>query len=642
MSGTLLFKELFEDNLPLSLQYGEKCIDLHALNWSKEHAHEDAFDLEKRTTMLDDCLQVELSIRQYKSCDAIEWFCTLRNDGIYDTQLVSDVNFADFTIEFDPKESPFFLDYNGSNEQLCDFLESRTQMFHRARRTLRCEGGRSSSCQMPYFNVLLPGYGYTMAIGWSGQWQMNFVRPNDEGNMFFTAGMEDACFRLHPGEQVELPKMLAIRWEGDEATGHNVYRKFALEHIVPKHEGEPVKSPLCMSSWGGSSSVTHLKNAERIAEHKLNGETYWIDAGWYGNVPPESVESDNLWYNNAGIGDWQPSTVVYPNGMEEISDAMHKLGLGFLLWYEPERAKSCAERVQAHPDWYIGVRGKGADMLLNLGHEPARAWLEALLCDAIERYDMQVLRVDFNFGPLKHWQYGDAPDRRGITELKYVAGFYTLWDNLLARFPGLIIDNCASGGRRLDYEASRRSIPLFRSDYTCFGDQSLATACQLQTYYLSRFLPVNACGAGFSGMDTYKFHSFLSAGITMGVPQAGSDEAFYAWYREMFDRAKRIREYTTGNMWPLTGCFDSDQDWMAYQLHRTENEAGVIIAFRREKSMLRTLDAELREIKADAQYELEDIDRGSLGTVSGEELIHGWALSIDHKRTCRVIFYKKL
>jgi alpha-galactosidase len=37
---------------------------------------------------------------------------------------------------------------------------------------------------------------------------------------------------------------------------------------------------------------------------------------------------------------------------------------------------------------------------------------------------------------------------------------------LLAANPGLFIDNCASGGQRIDLETCARSIPLWRTDGT--------------------------------------------------------------------------------------------------------------------------------------------------------------------------------
>ncbi|MEN6308568.1 MAG: alpha-galactosidase [Anaerohalosphaeraceae bacterium] len=104
---------------------------------------------------------------------------------------------------------------------------------------------------------------------------------------------------------------------------------------------------------------------------------------------------------------------------------------------------------------------------------------------------VDLYRQDFNIDPLGHWRANDTEDRQGITENKYVAGYLAYWDELLRRHPGMLIDSCASGGRRNDLETMRRAIPLYRSDYILepVGNQG-------QTYGLSLWLPFY--GAGYN------------------------------------------------------------------------------------------------------------------------------------------------
>jgi len=52
-----------------------------------------------------------------------------------------------------------------------------------------------------------------------------------------------------------------------------------------------------------------------------------------------------------------------------------------------------------------------------------------------------------------------------MTENLYVQGYLAYWDGLLQQHPGMLIDSCASGGRRNDLETLRRAVPLLRSDY---------------------------------------------------------------------------------------------------------------------------------------------------------------------------------
>jgi alpha-galactosidase len=87
--------------------------------------------------------------------------------------------------------------------------------------------------------------------------------------------------------------------------------------------------------------------------------------------------------------------------------------------------------------------------------------------------------------PLTYWRSADAPARQGITELRHVTGYLAYWDELRRRHPDMLIDSCASGGRRNDLETMRRAVPLWRSDYAYE-----ATGHQCMMYGLSLWLPL--------------------------------------------------------------------------------------------------------------------------------------------------------
>jgi alpha-galactosidase len=103
---------------------------------------------------------------------------------------------------------------------------------------------------------------------------------------------------------------------------------------------------------------------------------------------------------------------------------------------------------------------------------------------------IDLYRQDFNMDPLGYWRAADEPDRQGITEMRHVEGYLAYWDELRRRHPGLLIDSCASGGRRNDLETLRRAVPLLRSDYQSFqGDPAYAPGNQGHTYGLSSCAP---------------------------------------------------------------------------------------------------------------------------------------------------------
>ena len=98
---------------------------------------------------------------------------------------------------------------------------------------------------------------------------------------------------------------------------------------------------------------------------------------------------------------------------------------------------------------------------------------------------IDLYRQDFNIDPLPFWRarrtrgpaghYGNPPCRPGCSPI---------WDELQRRHPDMLIDECASGGRRNDLEMMRRAVPLWRSDriYVPVGQQCL-------TYGISLWIP---------------------------------------------------------------------------------------------------------------------------------------------------------
>ena len=144
------------------------------------------------------------------------------------------------------------------------------------------------------------------------------------------------------------------------------------------------------------------------------------------------------------------------------------------------------------------------------------SWLTDHISNFIQTEGVTIYRQDFNFDPAPYWKAMDAPDRVGIAEMKHIEGLYAFWDALLARNPGLLIDNCASGGRRIDLETIGRSIPLWRTDYQYFEPNGY----QCHTYGLHLFLPCS--GTGNNDPQKYFFRSSMNGAVVIGWEINGS------------------------------------------------------------------------------------------------------------------------
>ena len=359
-------------------------------------------------------------------------------------------------------------------------------------------------------------------------------------------------------------------------------------------------------------------------------EVVWLDAGWY-------TGSESSWSN---VGSWTVDKTRFPSGLRPISDAVHAAGAKFLLWFEPERVSPGTLLAREHSDWLLKLDGDQT-CLLNLGNKEARLWLTDYISDFLMKEGVDYYRQDFNMEPQNFWKANDKPDRVGISEIRHIEGLYALWDSLLVRFPNLIIDNCASGGRRIDLETVSRSSPLWRTDYS----EIEPNGYQCHTYGLNFYLPLSGTGNVFT--NSYSFRSSMSSSMVLSWDINSShlyaDRSFPEMQKCIQD-FKRLRPYYYGDYYPLTSTMNMTNDnvWLAYQLNRPGQKDGIIMAFRRKDSPDKTIRVKLRGIDIEATYELFDEDSGTKITKTGSELMSGFALSLNEVPGSLLIFYKKI
>jgi alpha-galactosidase len=363
---------------------------------------------------------------------------------------------------------------------------------------------------------------------------------------------------------------------------------------------------------------------DRLKQFGIEPDACWIDAGWYENA------TKNWW---TGVGNWTVNKTNFPRGLRPVTDAARRWGKGFVLWFEPERVYQGTRLDREHPDWLTALPGN-PNRLLNLGDPRALNWLIEYLADFIKSEGVTVFRQDFNFDPAPYWKAMDAPDRVGIAEMKHVEGLYAFWDALLAKNPGLLIDNCASGGRRIDLETIGRSVPLWRTDYSYFEPNGY----QCHTYGLHLFLPCS--GTGNNNPQKYFFRSSMNGAVVLGWELTGSFNVAQAL--EDIAEFRTLRPYFYGDFYPLTEYSTSDEAWAAFQWDRPEERDGIVLAFRRPQASAATIVVRLHGLDPDGDFEVSFEDYGLAPVKSGRELASGLSIKIPEAPGSLLIRYRRV
>lgn len=607
-----------------------------------------SYAAESRTmTAADGKLQVRLDCKSYKQFPAEEYDVQATNLSKTEPTGVA-ANFRSLAFSVDKPEVGKAAVLNvlrGSTCKATDFIPETFEIEAGKERVLTTTCGRSSNDYIPFIELNLNEMnGYLIAVGWTGSWKARFVNTGKAVDI--EIGMERTNFRLLPGETVRQPSVLVFARKNQTSREFKtLVHRFMLENKVPRDsKGQVIPPILAVASGGGNKTPQMMADVLKYCvDNKMPFDTYWIDAGWYG-APHE----DEL-YSNCGpnwskyVGDWRVNTTVHPTGdLLPIADAVHKAGLKFLLWFEPERMTDVAQILRTHPEFRNGN-------LVNYGNPEAFKWIKDTVYGMIEKHKIDVYRQDFNMDPGPVWRGMDAADRVGIAEAKHIAGLYTFLDEMRARFPDILQENCASGGRRIDVEMISRAHVYCRSDYF-IGQKPNDTAFilgQNATLNLTPILPFQGCEFNCVPIgDDYGAFSIISSGTVItpsdfngGILKRTFADSETAWFKKIFDVATRMQPFYMGDFYPLTDETGAGNDaWCAWQCHRPDLQAGFAICFRRGTATEASRTFQLGGIETDAEYEL-DVYGGAQKTVKSS-LLKTWSPCLA-QRSFQLIFYKK-
>jgi alpha-galactosidase len=542
----------------------------------------------------------------FKDRNAMEFQWSFANDGSAPAKPLTDVAALDLHArppggQFQVLSSSGGLDGSLTQGRLGFELSDVTNQDV----SLSGAGGRSSDNSLPFFLIRAPqaNEGVYVGVGWSGEWQ---GRIAETGNRDLTVrvGMPGMNLALPPGEHIVAPSILLGAFTGEASAGSNALREILYDKYVPLLDGRKPLPPVSWNHWfilqNAISEEVLEKQADLAAAAGM--EYFCIDAGWFDGDFPD------------GVGNWTVNAKKFPHGIGAVGDYVNRKGMKLGLWFEPERAAAGTKITRDHPGWVHGN-------VVDFGNPGVRDWAFHLIKQHYDQDHVRWIRWDFNTSPLGVWNSMDAPDQKGLAQIRHVMGLYEVLDRLRAACPDLLIEGCASGGRRIDLETVQRSHTFWKSDDTGDIPSMRFHETGANTFLPGGLLNTNVLPAG--GELPFDIASIFGGplGFQCNWPQLSEGDR--TELAKMVAVYKTVRPLLNADYYPLFTQQRALATWTGWQFNDPKKGAGFFVMLRPRESPFVSADVPLQGLDATARYQITTLVQTAGGEETGPRSVSG-------------------
>ncbi len=254
---------------------------------------------------------------------------------------------------------------------------------------------------------------------------------------------------LKPGESFEsVHAAVGVSAAGfDDAMGQlTQYRRRIRRKNVDNDRMPVIFNDYMNCLWGDPTAEKEFPLIDAAAE--TGCEYFVIDCGWYSAGP---------WWDN--VGEWQESRERFPGGLKEVTDYIRAKGMVPGVWLELEVMGICCEKAKRVPDeWFFLRHGRRvydrSRFQLDFRNPEVLAHADEVIDRLVQEYGVGYIKMDYNIEPGIGTEYrADSP---GDGLLQHERAYLAWLDRVFARHPELVIENCGSGGLRMDYAMLQR------------------------------------------------------------------------------------------------------------------------------------------------------------------------------------------
>lgn len=302
------------------------------------------------------------------------------------------------------------------------------------------------------------------SIAHNASWQLEVYRRGDDVQM--SGGLADREFGhwvkiVKAGESFQTPEAIVSVCRSN--TPDLIFQRMTSEltRVVDAgpicEQSLPIVFNEYCTTWGNPNQEKVLQTLDAVKNHDI--DYYVIDAGWY--------RTDNESWSDA-MGDYNVSRTFFPDGLLAVTDAIHDAGLKAGLWFEIDNVANASQAYQ-NETLLLKRDGKTIETsgrrFRDLRKKEVQDFLSEKVIGTLKKNKFDYIKVDCN-DSLGIGCDGAESLAEGLRQNQLAS--IEFFKKMKAEIPGIIIENCASGGHKLE--------PLTMS-YSSMGSFSDAHEC---------------------------------------------------------------------------------------------------------------------------------------------------------------------
>lgn len=422
---------------------------------------------------------------------------------------------------------------------------------------------------------------YAGSLAWSGSYQITFEYEENK-SVHMVAGMNSfaSTYHLPANKAFTTPEMvLTYSNSGRSQISHNLHdwaRKYSICH------GDTVRD-IVLNSWEGAYFDFDEKVITDMIDDaaKLGIEMFVLDDGWFGNKYPRNSDTQ-------GLGDWQTNIRKLPRGINYLGEYANRKGIKFGIWIEPEMVNPGSELAERHPDWIVGSVKRENKTIRD-------QWILDMTNPDVQDFVFNTFDKVVSLSPYISYIKWDAnryvgnvnssylsPEEQTHFWIDYIQGLYSVYQRVREKYPDITIQQCSSGGGRVDFGALKYHDEFWTSDNITALDRVFIQ------YGTNIFYPAIASASHVStspnhitGMEVplkFRFDVAMSGRLGMELQPKDIKGDDYVFAANAINNYKKIRPIVQlGDLYRLVSPYETN--WASLMYVSKDRSQAVFFAY---------------------------------------------------------------